>query len=496
MRKWLRHTGTNDDDDRSPRTTSDAATPASSHVLRLRLFSKVQVLSTRSFKFPSSMPVPTSTSSSVVVARTKPRQPQRKKLFLFPFSLQKPTQMLSKLLQTLPNDPFGVADKMRAIAKRLWFTRAPPPTAASDTGTAIDVEAQLRAWAALARANVAKLIRRKQLRDYAVHEALAILDATVHTVLWKAKMAADRRHLIAALCIQHAWRSYAGRRRKRSYDKRHVLATLRSVVERMLCARLVPRLVAEILAHGCSRMAIRTIQRVWRGHKGRQRARLRRRRVQKEQRAAAREIARLAKRRALLAPPENGKRLESIKRTWARDDFVPSPHIKPSRLLPRHKTLHPLPTQTPPESPLIAKLSVPKWTRLQKPVRPNACWVAVPIHVTDHAHVDNLRPQSRLLKRHYDLQYDWVPAGLLQSTTDVPAPITFEDKVRRLMPPWATSVPKDVRLQPLLSKPKLHTVRHPSTTKVLKRPPSSSVRKQCFCRRTRPSKILPAIYGF
>ncbi|KDO19984.1 hypothetical protein SPRG_14565 [Saprolegnia parasitica CBS 223.65] len=455
MRKWLRH-GTKEDD-RSLKTT-DVDTPASSHVLRLGLFSKVQVLATRAFKFPSSIPIPTAVAinTRAVAPATLPKPP-RKKRFELPFALQKPTQMLSKLLQNLPNDPFGVADKMQAIAKRLWFTRPPPPSTKSiEARDAFDIEGQLRAWAALARANVAKLYRRKQLvHDYSVHEALAILDVTVQTVLWKAKVAADRRQQAAARCIQHAWRSHAWRLHKRRRDKTRILATLRNVVERMLCARLVPGLVADVLAQGCRRMAARTIQRVWRGHRGRKRARVRRRCVHKEQRAAAREVARLAKRRALLAPAANAKRLESIKRAWARDDFVPSPHTKPRRLLPRHKTLHPLPTQTPPESPLVAKLSVPKWTRLPKPVRPHACWVAVPIHVTDHMHTDNLRPQSRLLKRHYDLQYDWIPAGLLQSTTDVPAPTTFEEKVLRMMPPRATSVPKDTRLAPLQSKSKL-----------------------------------------
>ncbi|OQR93301.1 hypothetical protein ACHHYP_02675 [Achlya hypogyna] len=460
MKRLLRPSSKNDvtAHESSPTTTPNGA----SHLVRLGLFSKVQSLATQTFKFRGPLPTPKANSTSPPVARPAREQPRRR--FALPAALIKPTKMLNKLIQSMVADPLQAASKMKALAKRLWFAK---PAAAAGGGQdrakePIDIANRMRAWAASAKAHIAHLHRRRALlHGYAVAEAGQIIDATVHIVVHKAQRAAHESRSAAATMIQACWRAHAARTKQRRDDKQFFVDAMRAMVLRSLCRRLVPPFVAAILERGLQCMAARTLQRVWRGHKGRQRARARRRRLRRQALAAAREAARLAKRRALLAPPEDTERLAAIKRAWAREDFRPTSNEPHRRLLARHKTLIPLPTQMPPQGALVARLSVPKWNRLHAHVNPRSCWVAVPIHVETHVAKDNLRPVSRILKRHYDLQYDWIPAGLLRPTTDLPRPITYEEKVQQMSPSRASplrravSVSKGVTLAPVASKARL-----------------------------------------
>ncbi|OQS01815.1 hypothetical protein THRCLA_05738 [Thraustotheca clavata] len=396
-----------------------------SQLSRLSLLSAVKFLPKYEFKFPTR-----SMENPVKFAKQATKKLVRnvtKKLSKVTIS----TSKLTKLLEGMAKNPLGMIQKMKDLTKRLWFTKKMLNEIGETSREHIDIIQKMKEWAAKAKAKVkvAFLHRREKLiHDTSVDEVYGIIDATIHIFMHKAKESELQRNTLAALCIQMFWRRYLQRKQFQNEEiaffSEFFLNTAREKICRDLACQIVPCIIHQAKLIVCARI----IQRIWRGFKGRKRAKSVRRKLKKLQTQAEKEAARRSK-RALLLSSDNTKTLDMIKRVWACEDFIPSPNSRREHLLSRHKTLIPLPIHSPPNNTLLTKLSIPKWKRFQNHVNPKACWVAIPIHIDNHTSTDNLRPQNRLQKRHYDLQYDWIRADILQQTTNLPPPRSFNEKV-------------------------------------------------------------------
>ncbi|CAK4647956.1 hypothetical protein LEN26_004213 [Aphanomyces euteiches] len=355
-----------------------------------------------------------------------------------PQSIAKPLRQFSYLankfvLSKIPT--IKVLDKLKKFAK-LFLSR---PDASRTSRSQELLERFVRSWVSRVKARLAARDYAARVRAEVTDEVMRLLDTTTSGFVAKLQAAAHRERSNAAQVIQHRWKHAKARWRQREMDQARVVFALRLAGRRLICRHMAESVVASAIKHAKGRLAVRTLQSHWRGRSTRDRlkrearAKRRRREIQRQKKIV--QQASPAHRREELL-------LATLKRVWAREDFIPAMPRKHRHMFSKaaRPTLDPIAPRTPPnghEQHGLHRINMTKWQKLKGHVNPKRCWVAIPIHVHEHAQKATLAPlqspsqqPSKQQRKYYDLSYDWVPGTLLEDPPS--SPLTFQEKVRQL----------------------------------------------------------------